>query len=91
MSCKNQLFARLARVVKPGGTLRLLEYVRPTGTLRAFAARLWEPWMGWAYGAGFDRMTEDHVRKLGLDVEDARFVVADLMKLISVRTKRLRS
>ena len=78
----------LARVLKPGGTLRLLEYVRPTGTLRAFAAKLWEPWMAWAYGAGFDRMTEDHVREVGLDVEGARFVVPDLMKLISVRTKR---
>ena len=77
----------IARVLKPGGTLRLLEYVRPTGALRAFSARLWEPWMAWAYGAGFDRMTEDHVRRVGLDVEEVRFVVPDLMKLISVRTR----
>jgi ubiquinone/menaquinone biosynthesis C-methylase UbiE len=33
----------IARVLKPGGTLRLLEYVRPTGAVRAFVARLWEP------------------------------------------------
>ena len=33
----------IARVLKPGGTLRLLEYVRPTGAVRAFVARPWEP------------------------------------------------
>jgi hypothetical protein len=43
--------------------------------------------MAWAYGAGFDRRTEDHVREVGPELVEARFVVADLMKLISVRTK----
>jgi ubiquinone/menaquinone biosynthesis C-methylase UbiE len=33
----------IARVLKPGGRLRLLEYVRPTGALRSFIAGLWEP------------------------------------------------
>jgi ubiquinone/menaquinone biosynthesis C-methylase UbiE len=75
------------RVLKPGGTLRLLEYVRPAGALRAFAAKLWEPWMAWAYGAGFDRHTENHLHRVGLDIVEARFVVADLIKLISVRTR----
>ena len=78
---------KIARVLKPGGTLRLLEYVRPTGALRALAATLWEPWMAWAYGAGFDRMTEDHVRAVGLDIVETWFVVPDLIKLISVRTR----
>jgi ubiquinone/menaquinone biosynthesis C-methylase UbiE len=73
-------------VLKPGGTLRLLEYVRPKGALRAFMARLWEPWMRWAYGAGFDRRTEEHAREVGLEVLEARFVVDDLIKLISVRS-----
>jgi ubiquinone/menaquinone biosynthesis C-methylase UbiE len=77
----------IARVLKPGGTLRLLEYVRPTGAVRAFVAHLWEPWMAWAYGAGFDRMTEHHVRELGLDVLEARFVVEDLIKMVSAKVK----
>ena len=33
----------IARVLKSGGTLRLLEYVRPHAALRAVTARLWEP------------------------------------------------
>ena len=76
----------IARVLKPGSPLRLLEYVRPKGARRAFIARLWEPWMAWAYGAGFDRRTEEHAREVGLQVMESRFVVDDLIKLIAVRT-----
>ncbi len=74
----------IARVVKPGGTIRLLEYVRPQGRFRRWIARLWEPWMQWAYGAGFDRQTEKHVREAGLDLAQARYVVPDLIKLLCV-------
>jgi SAM-dependent methyltransferase len=62
-----------------------LEYVRPQGTLRSAIARLWEPWMAWAYGAGFDRRTEEHVVTAGFEILESRFVVDDLIKLISVR------
>ncbi len=75
----------LARVVKPGGPVRILEYVRPEGALRRFIARLWEPWMNWAYGAGFDRRTEEHAREAGLDIASVRFVYEDLIKLIDIR------
>lgn len=75
----------LRRVVRPGGTIRLLEYVRPHGRLRRFSAALWEPWMTWAYGAGFDRNTAKHVPEAGLQLVDARFVVDDLMQLLAVR------
>ena len=75
----------IGRVLKPGGRLRLLEYVRPQGTLRAALARMWEPWMAWAYGAGFDRHTEAHVPESGFTISESRFVVDDLIKLISVR------
>jgi ubiquinone/menaquinone biosynthesis C-methylase UbiE len=75
----------LARVVRPGGPIRLLEYVRPRGTLRRLVTRLWEPWVAWAYGAGFDRQTEAHIRSAGIETAEARFVVADLVKLIELR------
>jgi ubiquinone/menaquinone biosynthesis C-methylase UbiE len=77
--------AELGRVVKPGGEIRLLEYVRPTGAVRQIVARLWEPWMRFAYGAGFDRRTEEHVPKAGLEVVEARFVVDDLVKFLILR------
>jgi ubiquinone/menaquinone biosynthesis C-methylase UbiE len=75
----------LARVVKPGGEIRLLEYVRPQGAWRRFVASLWEPWMAWAYGAGFDRRTEEHVPDAGLQVVASRFVVDNLVKFLALR------
>ena len=75
----------LGRVLKPGGHIRLLEYVRPQGAIRRAIARIWEPWMAWAYGAGFDRRTEEHISAAGLQVVESRFVVDDLIKLIEVR------
>ena len=80
----------LGRVVRPGGTIRLLEYVRPRGVLRRALARLWEPWMAWAYGAGFDRRTEEHVPEAALEIMASRFVVDDLIKLIEVRVPAAR-
>jgi ubiquinone/menaquinone biosynthesis C-methylase UbiE len=76
----------LGRVVKPGGTIRLLEYVRPSGAWRHFLAGLWAPWIAWAYGASFDRNTEAYIRPAGLDLVESRFVVDDLIKLIETRT-----
>jgi ubiquinone/menaquinone biosynthesis C-methylase UbiE len=83
----------LGRVVKPGAPIRLLEYVRPKGRLRRVVARIWQPWIAWAYGAGFDRNTERFLPEAGLELVESRFVVADLVKLISVRTaqRHLRS
>ena len=75
----------LGRVVKPGGPVRLLEYVRPQRTVRRVLARLWEPWIAWAYGASFDRRTEEHIPEAGLELTEARFVVDDLVRLISAR------
>ena len=48
-------------------------------------ARLWEPWIAWAYGARFDRRTEEHIPEAGLELIEARFVVDDLVRLMSAR------
>ncbi len=75
----------LRRVVRPGGVIRLLEYVRPRGTVRRALARIWEPWMRWAYGAGFDRRTEEHVPEAGLRTVESKFVVDDLIKMLALQ------
>lgn len=75
----------LGRVVKPGGSIRLLEYVRPRGRLRRVLSQIWQPWIAWAYGAGFDRQTERHIPEAGLELADSRYVVEDLVKLLTVR------
>ncbi len=75
----------LKRVTKPGGVIRLLEYMRPRGAFRRALSRLWEPWVYWAYGASFDRRTEQHVPEAGLRLVQSRFVVDDLIKIIEAR------
>jgi ubiquinone/menaquinone biosynthesis C-methylase UbiE len=75
----------LRRVVKPGGTIRLLEYVRPRGRLRRAISYLWQPWIRWAYGASFDRRTEEHIPAAGLELIETRYVFDDLLKLLVAR------
>ena len=77
----------LGRVVKHGGLIRLLEYVRPTGTLRRIVSRIWQPWVTWAYGASFDRQTEKYIPTAGLELVESRYVVDDLVKLLTVRSR----
>jgi ubiquinone/menaquinone biosynthesis C-methylase UbiE len=75
----------LGRVVRPGGLIRLLEYVRPSGTVRRVISYIWQPWVRWAYGASYDRHTEQHVPTAGLELVESRYVVDDLLKLLTVR------
>jgi ubiquinone/menaquinone biosynthesis C-methylase UbiE len=77
----------LGRVVKPGGLIRLLEYVRPQGRLRRIVSRLWQPWIAWAYGASFDRHTERYVAEAGLELVESRYVVDDLLKMLTLRRR----
>ncbi|MBN9277352.1 MAG: class I SAM-dependent methyltransferase [Hyphomicrobium sp.] len=75
----------LGRVVRPGGLIRLLEYVRPSGRLRRAITYIWQPWVAWAYGASYDRHTEERVPEAGLEVVESRFVVDDILKMLTVR------
>ncbi len=75
----------LGRVVRPGGIIRLMEYVRPRGMFRRLISYIWQPWIRWAYGASFDRHTEEQVPVAGLELLESRYVVADLVKLLTIR------
>ncbi len=75
----------IGRVVKPGGIIRLLEYTRPHGKFRRAMTKIWEPWVRWAYGASFDRHTRERIPEAALEIVDSRFVVDDLLQLLSVR------
>jgi len=77
----------LGRVVKPGGIIRCLEYTSPSGGFRRATTRLWEPWINWAYGAGFDRQTEKHAPEAGLQLFESRFVHDELIKLLGATAK----
>ena len=78
----------LGRVVKPGGTIRLLNYVRPHGVLLGALAKRWLPFAAWAFAASFDRRTEEATTEAGLQLLDSRYVAYDLIKLIEVRSAK---
>jgi ubiquinone/menaquinone biosynthesis C-methylase UbiE len=78
----------LGRVVKPGGTIRLLNYVRPRGVGIGALAKLWQPFAAWAFAASFDRRTEESITEAGLALLDSRYVVYDLIKLIELRSAK---
>ncbi len=75
----------LARICKPGGQIRILEYAYSKQPFRLFIMRLWAPWVRWAYGATFDRATEGYLAEAGLEAVETRFLYKDIIKLIVAR------
>jgi ubiquinone/menaquinone biosynthesis C-methylase UbiE len=74
----------LARVVRVGGTIRMLDFVRPAGRGRRALARLWEPWMRLAFAAGFQGVLAEDVASAGLHVIGSDIVVPDLVTMITL-------
>ena len=87
LSLEHQLPAlkELARICKPGGEIRLLEYNYSQNPRKRFVMRLWAPWVRWAYGAAFDRNTHLYLGDAGLEEVENRFLVEDIVRLIVAR------
>ena len=75
----------LARICKPDGEVRVLEYRRPRKGLRRMITRLWEPWVRWAFGASYDRDIESLLPAAGLECVAGRFVVDELIRYTVAR------
>jgi ubiquinone/menaquinone biosynthesis C-methylase UbiE len=75
----------LARICKPGGEIRLLEYSYSQDRRKRFVMKLWAPWVRWAYGAAFDRNTHQYLGDAGLEEVENRFLVEDIVRLIIAR------
>lgn len=74
----------MARVVKPGGSIVLLEYIYSRDPRRRRIQRFLAPWVEWAYGARMDRRTREHVTKVGLDVRADEFLHADVILMLTL-------
>lgn len=77
----------LRRVCRPGGVIRILEYSVPESPVRRFVMKLWAPWVRFAYGAAFDRNTEQYLEAAGLELVEKKFLYEDILKLLVVRPR----
>lgn len=75
----------LRRVCRPDGTIRILEYAISENPVRRFIMKLWAPWVRFAYGAEFDRNTEQYLEAAGLDLVEKAFLYEDIIALLTVR------
>jgi demethylmenaquinone methyltransferase/2-methoxy-6-polyprenyl-1,4-benzoquinol methylase len=78
----------LARAVKPKGPVRLLEYAPAQRPIQRLTARIWQPWVSWAFGARLDEYIEDDLETAGLNVLNSRYVTGSI-KLIEAAMPNL--
>lgn len=77
----DQVLGEIRRVLRPGGTLHMVEHVRPDNPLLAGVATVITPlWSRFAYNCHLDRQTVDLLRHSGWQVEvhERRFVFVRL-------------
>jgi ubiquinone/menaquinone biosynthesis C-methylase UbiE len=78
--------AEIARLLRPGAELRLLDLARPTGgPWRRLSARLWAPWMRWAYGARYDSGVELRLAAAGFEPIEDRLLHRGPVRLLTAR------
>lgn len=77
----------LCRVCRSGGDIHILEYSISEKPMQRFVMKLWAPWVRYAYGAEFDRNTEQYLDAAGLELVNTRFLYKDIIKLLLARPK----
>ena len=77
----------LCRVCRPGGKIHILEYAISENPLRRVIMKIWAPWVRFAYGAEFDRNTEQYLEAAGLELVGKVFLHKDIIKLLTLRPK----
>ena len=72
----------LARVVRPGGSIRLLDYRLAERWFDRLVMRVREPLLKLMYGARFEPETERHVHAAGLVIREHRVVAGGRARLL---------
>lgn len=80
MSQEDRLAAlrELKRVIRPSGRVRLLEYAPAQTPFGRVLARVWQPWVDWAFAARLDHDIELELSEASLTVTGSRYVASSI-------------
>jgi demethylmenaquinone methyltransferase/2-methoxy-6-polyprenyl-1,4-benzoquinol methylase len=74
----------VARVLAPGGEIRILEHVLSQNKLLALFEKVHSPITRWLFGVNLDRDIPENIRRSGIDiVEEENLAVKDVFKKIT--------
>ena len=79
--------AERGRITKPGGEIRILDYVLPPRPPRRWIAKAWAPWIRLAFGASFERCPERYANAAGVELLKSRFVLDQLIRSLTFRPR----
>lgn len=77
----------MARILKPGGTIRILDYTESNHPAAKVWMRVVGPWLNWAFGARYNASYESVIPHTGLELVERRFVFGDSVKLLVAQPK----
>jgi len=77
----------LRRICKDNGEVHVLEYAYSSRPIKRFIMRLWAPWVKFAYGASFERNTEQYAEAAQFELAEVRFLYQDIIKLLIFKPK----
>ncbi|MFQ5774632.1 MAG: class I SAM-dependent methyltransferase [Kiloniellaceae bacterium] len=83
---QRQALAELARVCRPGGEIRVLDYAFSRRRWLRLLMELWQPWEKLVFGAAFNRHTDRYIAQAGLELLREESFVGDMVRLLVART-----
>ena len=77
----------LARVCRPGGEVRILDYAFSRRPFWRAVMEVWQPYQKLVFGAAFDRHTTRYLDPAGLELIREEGFVGDMVRLLTCRVK----
>lgn len=79
--------AEMARILKPGGELRILDYAMSRKPILRTVMRAWQVWEEAVFHGAFDRGTERYMASAGFTEIREENVVADMVRLFVAKRR----
>lgn len=79
--------AEMARILKPGGELRILDYAMSRKPILRSVMRAWQVWEEAVFHGAFDRGTERYLASAGFTAIREEDVVADMVRLFVAKRR----